>query len=120
LLRFLCQTLGFLVNPVEIYCASLWNFDTSRASINIISCQFSLSSSLHPRADSLSQSYLLPLLDYLLAATKGLVAHAYVERFFPYALVRQNFVALANAQIGASTLKSFGTRTDFDAGDQKE
>jgi hypothetical protein len=86
---------------------------------NIICVHFSLSSSLS-LSDSLLQSYLLPLLDYLLAATKGLVAHAYVERFFPYALVRQNFVALANAQIGASTLKSFGTRTDFDAGDQKE
>ena len=83
-------------------------------------CSHFSSLSLQTKKHNPPQSYLLPLLDYLLAATKGLVAHAYVERFFPYALVRQNFVALANAQIGALTLKSFGTRTDFDASDQKE
>ena len=56
-----------------------------------------------------AQSYLLPLFDYLIAATRGMVAHGYLERFFPYSLVRQNFVSLANAQIGASMSKAFAT-----------
>jgi hypothetical protein len=63
---------------------------------------------------STNPAYLLPLYDYLIAATRGMVAHAYLERFFPYSLVRQNFVTLANAQLGASTLMSFGTKFEFE------
>jgi hypothetical protein len=37
----------------------------------------------------------------LIAATGGIVTPAFVEQFFPYSLVRHNFVALATLQMQA-------------------
>ena len=42
--------------------------------------------------------FVMPIMEFFIQATKGLVSHSYVEQFLPYALVRHNYVILSNYQ----------------------